>query len=51
MVTLLVLGAFLLAIFDAVIISAFVVNVIKKFLGETPHEWQWERKQINCPFV
>lgn len=36
MITLLVLGTFLLAIFDAVIIAAFVVNVVKGFLGETP---------------
>ena len=36
MVTLLVLGTFLLALFDALIIAAFVVNFIKEFLGETP---------------
>lgn len=36
MVTLLVLGTFLLAIFDVVIVSAFVVTVVKQFLGETP---------------
>ena len=36
MVTLLVLGTFLLAIFDALIIAAFVVSLIKKLFGETP---------------
>ena len=36
MVTVLVLGSFLLALFDAVIIAAFVVNTIKEFLGDTP---------------
>lgn len=36
MVTLLVLGTFLLAIFDALIVASFIVNSIKELLGDTP---------------
>ena len=36
MVTLLVLGTFLLAIFDALIVASFVVNSTKELLGDTP---------------
>lgn len=36
MITLLVLGTFLLAIFDALIVAAFVINLIKSILGDTP---------------
>lgn len=34
--TLFVLGTFLLALFDAVIIAALVVNTIKELWGDTP---------------
>ena len=36
MVTLLVLGTFLLAIFDALIVAYLVVNTVKGVLGDTP---------------
>lgn len=36
MVSLLVIGLFLLAVFDAGIVAMFVTNLIQKILGETP---------------
>ncbi len=36
MIILLVLGTFLLSLFDAVIIASFVVNIVKIIFGETP---------------
>ncbi len=36
MIILLVIGSFLLAVFNAGIISAFIVNIINTILGDTP---------------
>lgn len=36
MIELFVIGLFLLAIFDAVIVAMFVVTLVKNLLGETP---------------
>lgn len=36
MVTLIVLGTIFLAVYDAVVIAAFVVSLFKNIMGETP---------------